>query len=72
MSSGRAGSSTSIGCVGFFLALLQVSLIVLKLTDVIEWEWWLVLLPIAVYLVFAALAIVAFVAVMIYVYFKNK
>ena len=34
-------SSSGVGFVG----LLQIAFIVLKLTHVIDWEWWIVLLP---------------------------
>lgn len=41
MSSSSSSSSSGIG----FLGLLAVLFIALKLTDVIAWSWWLVLLP---------------------------
>lgn len=34
-----------------FISLLTVAFIVLKLTGVIAWSWWLVLLPLYGYLV---------------------
>lgn len=39
-----SSSSDSSGGIGF-LGLLTIVFIVLKLTDVIDWSWWLVLLP---------------------------
>ena len=39
-----SSSSESSGGIGF-LGLLTIVFIVLKLTDVIDWSWWLVLLP---------------------------
>ena len=37
-------NNTSSGGIGF-LGLLTIVFIVLKLTNVIDWSWWLVLLP---------------------------
>jgi len=37
-------SSSSSSGVGFF-GLLTIAFVVLKLTKVITWSWWLVLLP---------------------------
>ena len=39
-----SSSSDNSGGIGF-LGLLTIVFIVLKLTDVIDWSWWLVLLP---------------------------
>ena len=39
-----SSSSDSSGGISF-LGLLTIVFIVLKLTDVIDWSWWLVLLP---------------------------
>lgn len=38
-------NSSSSGGIGFF-GLLGILFIGLKLTDIIDWSWWLVLLPI--------------------------
>jgi hypothetical protein len=38
-------SSAAGGGIGFF-GLLGIVFIVLKLTNIINWDWWLVLLPI--------------------------
>ena len=37
-------SSSGVGFVG----LLQIAFIVLKLTHVIDWKWWIVLLPVII------------------------
>ena len=42
----------------FFIDLLQVALIVLKLCGVIDWEWWIVLLPLIVSLSLALTIII--------------
>ena len=41
----KNNNSSSSGSVGF-VGLLTITFIVLKLTDVITWSWWLVLSPI--------------------------
>jgi len=41
MSSSTSNSSGGIGVTG----VLQIVFIVLKLTNVIDWSWWAVLLP---------------------------
>jgi len=41
MSKSSSSSSSGIG----FLGLLGIVFIVLKLTNVIDWSWWLVTLP---------------------------
>lgn len=48
------GSSSGIG----FGGALQIAFIVLKLTKVINWSWWLVLLP-----TWAGLALVIFIII---------
>lgn len=55
-------NNTTTGGIGFF-GLLGIAFIVLKLTGVIDWEWWIVLSPIwgsalFVVIVFAVLVIV--------------
>ena len=42
--SNDSGSSSNGNSAGFF-GLLTIVFIVLKLTKVIDWSWWLVLLP---------------------------
>jgi len=42
--SNNSGSSSNSNGTGFF-SLLTIAFIVLKLTKVIDWSWWLVLLP---------------------------
>ena len=61
--SNKSTSSSASGGINFF-GLLGIVFIVLKLTSVINWDWWLVLLPIygpitltiVVIVVFAALS----------------
>ena len=47
---GRYSSSNSSGGIGFF-GVLQIVFIVLKLCKVIEWSWWVVLIPLWIELV---------------------
>lgn len=42
----QASSSSSTG-IGFF-GLLTIVLIVLKLTGVVDWSWWIVFLPLLI------------------------
>lgn len=55
-------NSSAVGGVGF-LGLLQLVFIVLKLCKVIDWSWWLVLIPlwveIGVVILVFAIAIIA-------------
>ena len=58
--SNTSSSSSSSGGIGFF-GLLGILFIGLKLTGVINWSWWLVLLPLYGGLaLFAVIAIFAF------------
>lgn len=52
-----------------FLPLLAIVFIVLKLTNVINWSWWLVLLPLIIQ---AGLLILALAIIGIAVYIKYK
>lgn len=52
-----SSSSSSSGGIGF-LGLLTVAFVVLKLTNYIDWSWWLVLLPAYGGLVLGLVAIV--------------
>lgn len=40
-----------MGCLTFFGVLLQILFIALKLCNVINWSWHLVLLPIFIYVI---------------------
>lgn len=42
-------SSSRMGCTKFFVVLLQVLFIALKLCNVINWCWWWVLSPTLIY-----------------------
>lgn len=61
----ESNSSTATGGIGFTGALFLVFL-VLKLTKVIDWSWWLVTAPLWIW---AALAVIALMA---YVYMLRK
>ena len=52
---GKKGASTDSGLN--FLELLLIAFVVLKLTKVIAWSWWIVFLP-----VLAPLGLIAFIA----------
>ncbi len=58
---GKVSKISANGGVGFF-GLLQVAFIVLKLTNVIDWSWWVVLIPafiqIAVILMLLVIAVI--------------
>lgn len=57
-----SSSSSGIG----FIGLLTIVFITLKLTNFIEWSWWLVLLPMyAPVLIFLAIMIVYFIYLLI-------
>lgn len=61
MNSSNSSNTSSSGIT--FTGLLQITFIVLKLTGVITWSWWLVLLPaiISVGLIVLALIILGIV-----------
>lgn len=53
-------SSSGMGCTSFFVVLLQILFITLKLINVINWSWWWVLSPALIYAgIFVALIIIA-------------
>ena len=54
----RMEDNTARGGIGFF-GLLQIAFIVLKLCGVIDWAWWLVLLPIEIWAAFMLLCVLA-------------
>ena len=51
-------NNTARGGIGFF-GLLQIAFIVLKLCGIIDWAWWLVLLPIEIWAAFLVLLFLA-------------
>jgi len=61
-------TSTNSG-IGFF-GLLTIAFIVLKLCKVIDWSWWLVLLPMWIGFAIGIIAII--VLILIYFGLKNK
>ena len=60
-------SSSSNGGIGFF-GLLTIVFIVLKLTNVIAWSWWLVFSPL---ILAAIIAVITLIIVAVYLC-KNK
>lgn len=50
-------NNITISSGGIFIALLQVAFIVLKLCHVIDWSWWLVLIPIWIDIILAVIVI---------------
>jgi hypothetical protein len=59
------------GGVGF-VGLLQLVFIVLKLCNVIAWSWWAVLLPAIIIVGLAAVVILAFIIIAIFVSSDKK
>ena len=49
-----------------FIGLLQIAFIVLKLCNVIDWSWWLVLLPLIISGGFFVLGIICLLLVLIF------
>ena len=73
-SDNKSGGRSGMGCLGFFAVLLGVAFIVLKLTGVIDWNWWWVLAPIwgCVALGFVIFLVIMAVAVIVAIANKNK
>lgn len=42
-------NGSRMGCLDWILALLQVVFIVLKVCNVIAWNWWLVFIPVYIF-----------------------
>lgn len=40
---------SSMGCLDWLLVLLQVVFIVLKVCNIVAWSWWLVFIPVYVF-----------------------
>ena len=51
-------SRNGMGCITFFLVLLQILFLGLKLTNHIDWSWWLVLMPLIFYVGWAIVVII--------------
>lgn len=66
MANSSSSSSSGIG----FTGLLTIVFIVLKLTNVIDWSWWLVLSPL--WIAFGILAVIAVVLGIIYLWARKK
>lgn len=49
----------SAGGIGFF-GLLQVAFIILKVTDLINWSWWMVFLPLWISIGIVAIFFIGF------------
>lgn len=45
----ESNNKSGMGCVGFFVGLLQAAFIVMKIAGVIEWSWLWVLAPVWIY-----------------------
>ena len=60
------GSGGTTGGIGFF-SLLGILFIALKLTNVIDWPWWVVLAPI-----WGPIVLVVVIFTIIYIYSKAK
>jgi len=58
--------------MGFFASILTVAFIVLKLVGVIGWSWFLVLLPLILYVTFALFLFALLVAVEVRTKLKNR
>lgn len=61
----------NIGC-GWFLSLLTLIFITLKLCEVIDWSWWLVLLPIIIGSSISGLIILMALGMLGFVLYSNK
>lgn len=60
------------GCmvwVCLFVVIIQAIVIAMKMFNIIDWEWWVVFIPIEVFLGIAAIFIII---VMSYIVFKDK
>lgn len=64
MSRSSSSSNSGSGGIGFF-GLLQLVFIVLKLCKVIDWSWWVVLIPLWI-------DVVIIVGFIIFIYWLNK
>ena len=58
--------------MGFFASILTVAFIVLKLVGVIGWSWFLVLLPLILYVTFALFLFALLVTVEVRTKLKNR
>ena len=58
--------------MGFFASILTVAFIVLKLVGVIGWSWFLVLLPLILYIALQVLLLVLLVAFEVREKLKNR
>ena len=52
------GNKKSMGCGTFFLNLLTIVFVILKLCGVIAWSWWLVLLPTIIWAVITIIVVI--------------
>ena len=60
------------GVIDFIWASLQVAFIVLKLCGVIDWSWWLVLVPVLFVLLFSILCFVTVLCIKFYVERRDR
>ncbi len=68
-------TSQSTGCGTTFVVLLQITFIILKLTETIAWAWWVVMLPFILYgalaIVVLAIALVVILVAIVAAYFLD-
>jgi len=60
-----SSSRSSSGGIGFFGAL-TIAFIVLKLTNFISWEWWVVLLPTTIPIAILFIVLVVYLAMLLF------
>lgn len=51
----------------WYIAIFQVTLVVVKLFKIVDWSWWVIFIPLIAYTAFAILVIIIF---GIYIAFK--
>jgi hypothetical protein len=65
----NSNNSSGMSCTGFFVVLLGVAFIIMKIVGVIEWSWVWVLAPIWIY---AALVLFILVIGLIIAFWERK
>lgn len=61
-----------INILDFFMATLQLAFIVLKICGVINWSWWVVLMPILFIVVIYLFIVVIYIAARLFVWWADK
>ena len=72
MSNSNNNRGTSAGCGMDILGVLQIIFIVLKLVGVINWSWWLVLIPTWINLGLSLLLILILVIVLVIIVLRRN